>query len=256
MSAFRKTILITGASSGLGEGMAREFAAKHRNLCLCARRVERLEALKSELESQHPEITVSIRALDVNQHDAVFSVFQAFYQEFGAIDRFIINAGMGKGASIGTGYFSANKETAETNFIAALAQCEAAMEILRDQRHGHLVMMSSMSAFRGLPRAITVYAATKSAVASLAEGIRADLMKSKGEAGDIAVSTIFPGYIRSEINEKMKHTPFMIDTETGCRLLAKTIDKEPVKACVPRWPWALMAYLMKRLPLSWVLKLT
>ncbi|MGM0524602.1 MAG: SDR family oxidoreductase [Pseudomonadota bacterium] len=256
MSQQRKTILITGASSGLGQGMAREFAAQGRNLCLCARRLERLEELKQELQSEYTNITVSIKTLDVNEHDDVFRVFQEFKQEFGTIDRFIINAGMGKGAAIGTGYFKANKATAETNFVAALAQCEAAMEILREQEAGHLVTISSMSAFRGLPRAMTVYAATKAGLASLTEGIRADLLKTYGSNSPIKVSTIFPGYIRSEINEKVKNTPFMIDTKTGCRLLAKAINKEPVTAYVPRWPWALMAFLMKRLPLKWVLKLS
>ena len=256
MAQQRNTILITGASSGLGQGMAREFAKQGRNLCLCARRVDRLEALKAELEQQNANIQVSIKALDVNQHDDVFSVFNEFKQEFGSIDRFIINAGMGKGAALGTGYFHANKATAETNFVAALAQCEAAMTILREQQQGHLVTISSMSAFRGMPRAMTVYAATKAGLASLTEGIRADLMKTYGSNSPVKVSTIYPGYIRSEINEKVKNTPFMVDTETGCRLLAEAINKEPVKAYVPRWPWALMAFLMKRLPLKWVLKLS
>lgn len=248
----RKTILITGASSGLGEGMAREFAKRGRNLALCARRTERLDALKVALEKQYPQIKISVKALDVNQHDDVFAVFKAFQHEFGSIDRVIVNAGMGKGAALGTGYFYANVQTAQTNFVAALAQCEAALEIFRAQNDGHLVTISSISALRGMPRAMTVYAATKAGLLSLTEGIRADLMKSRSP---IKVSAILPGYIRSEINEKVKNTPFMIDTETGCRKLVKAIEKEPVQAYVPSWPWALIGFLMKRLPLKWVMKL-
>jgi Short-chain dehydrogenases of various substrate specificities len=248
----RKTILITGASSGLGEGMAREFAKHGRNLALCARRTERLDALKQELEKTYPEIKVSVKALDVNQHDDVFAVFKAFKEEFGSIDRVIVNAGMGKGASLGTGYFYANVQTAQTNFVAALAQCEAALEIFREQNSGHLVTISSISALRGMPRAMTVYAATKAGLLALTEGIRADLIKSRSP---IKVSAILPGYIRSEINEKVKNTPFMIDTETGCRKLVQAIEKEPVQAYVPTWPWAFIGFLMKRLPLKWVMKL-
>lgn len=248
----RKTILITGASSGLGEGMAREFAKQSRNLALCARRTERLDALKQELEQKYPSIKVSVKALDVNQHDDVFEVFKAFKEEFGSIDRVIVNAGMGKGASLGTGYFYANVQTAQTNFVAALAQCEAALEIFREQNSGHLVTISSISALRGMPRAMTVYAATKAGLLALTEGIRADLIKSRSP---IKVSAILPGYIRSEINEKVKNTPFMIDTETGCRKLVQAIEKEPVQAYVPSWPWALIGFLMKRLPLKWVMKL-
>ena len=246
----RKTILITGASSGLGRGMAREFAKAGRNLALCARRTDRLAELKAELEAAHPGIRVSIRALDVNQYEQVFEVFKAFRDEFGSLDRVIVNAGIGKGQPVGTGYFHANRKTAETNFVAALAQCEAAVEIFRAQKAGHLVMISSMSAIRGMPRNLTTYAASKAAVAALAEGIRADLLRTP-----IKVSTIFPGYIRSEINEKVKKTPFMVDTETGCRALVAAIEREPAEASVPRWPWAALGFLMKRLPLSAVSKM-
>lgn len=246
----RKTILITGASSGLGRGMARVFASKGHDLALCARRTDRLEELKAELEAAHSDIRIAILALDVLHYDQVFTVFKTFQQDFGTIDRIIINAGMGKGQPIGTGYFYANRQTAETNFVAALAQCEAAMEIFRDQNNGHLVMISSMSAMRGMPKNLTTYAATKAGVAALAEGIRAEMIGKP-----IKVTTIYPGYIRSEINEKVKNTPFMIDTESGCRLLAAAIDREPNNASVPAWPWRPLGFLMRHLPLGLVAKM-
>ena len=142
----RQNILITGASSGLGYGMALEYAKMGRNLALCARRVERLDALKAELQQVNPNIKVVCKALDVNEHDDVFTVFKEFDNEMGGLDRIIVNAGMGKGASIGTGYFYANKQTATTNFVSALAQMEAAMEIFRERNAGHLVTISSVSA--------------------------------------------------------------------------------------------------------------
>ncbi len=138
----RQNILITGASSGLGKGMAIEFAKMGRNLALCARRMDNLEALKQELLTINPDIKVFIRSLDVNDHDQVFEVVKAFAEDLGNLDRVIVNAGMGKGASIGTGYFKANKQTAVTNFVSALAQCEAAMENFRRQKEGHLVTIS------------------------------------------------------------------------------------------------------------------
>jgi short-subunit dehydrogenase len=217
----RKTILITGASSGLGLGMAKQFAANGHNLALCARRVENLEQLKAELIKNNPSIRVEIRSLDVNDHDAVFDVFKAFKADFGEIDRIIINAGMGKGASLGTGYFHANRQTAMTNFVAAIAQAEAALEIFRAQNHGHLVTISSVSAVRGFRRALTVYAATKAGLSTLTEGIRVDLLGTP-----IKVSCIHPGFIRTEINEKVKKVPFIVDLETGCKALVKAIDSE------------------------------
>ncbi|AJD49809.1 short chain dehydrogenase [Isoalcanivorax pacificus W11-5] len=246
-----KTILITGASSGLGEGMAREFAARGYDLALCARRVERLEALRNELKQKHPQVRVEVRALDVLDYEQVFEVFRAFRTDFGRLDRVIVNAGMGKGQPLGTGYFWANRQTAETNFVAALAQCEAAMEIFREQNSGHLVMISSMSAMRGMPKNLTTYAATKAGVALLAEGLRSEMLGKP-----IKVTTLFPGYIRSEINEKVKNTPFMVDTETGCRALVNAIEKEKATACVPAWPWTMIGMLMRNLPLSVVRKMS
>lgn len=247
----RKNILITGASSGLGRGMAIEFAKMGRNLALCARRVDRLESLKAELMTINPHIHVIIKALDVNDHDAVFKVFNEFKQELGQLDRVIVNAGMGKGASIGTGYFEANKQTAITNFVSALAQCEAAVGIFREQNSGHLVTISSISAVRGFRRALNVYAATKAAISSLSEGLRIDLARTP-----IKVSTIHPGFIRSEINEKVEKVPFMVDTETGCKAIVKAVEKERANSYVPSWPWSILQLIMRIAPLSMLAKMS
>ena len=247
----RKNILITGASSGLGKGMAIQFAKQGSNLALCARRLENLESLKAELEQINPTITVIIKTLDVNDHPAVFDIFNQFKAELGSLDRVIINAGMGKGASIGTGYFHANKQTAETNFIAALAQAEAAMEIFRAQNSGHLVTISSISAVRGFRRAMTVYAATKAAITSLSEGIRVDVMHTP-----IKVSCIHPGFIRSEINETVEKVPFIVDTETGCKALVKAINKEKANSFVPNWPWSFLHWILRIVPISTLRKMS
>ena len=244
-----KTILITGASSGIGAGMAREFAKKGYNLAICARRLDRLKGLKQELENKY-NIQVIVKVLDVTDYEKVFQVFREFKTDFGTIDRIIVNAGVGDGRRIGKGKFEINRATIETNFISALAQSEAAVEIFREQQFGHLVMISSMSAIRGMAKHLTAYGASKAAVAYLAEGIRAELLHTK-----IKVSTIFPGYIRTEINEGAKKLPFEIDVETGSYLLVKAIEKQPVKAYVPHWPWLPLSLVMKVLPLSLVNKL-
>ena len=244
-----KTILITGASSGIGAGMARKFAQMGYNLAICARRLERLETLKQELEQQYG-IRVIAKSLDVTNYDQVFQVFREFKQDFGQLDRIIVNAGVGEGRRIGKGNFAINKATVETNFISALAQCEAAVEIFREQNSGHLVMISSMSAIRGMPKHLTAYGASKAAVAHLAEGIRAELIDTP-----IQVTTIFPGYIRTEINEGAKKLPFEVDEKTGSRLLAAEIEKAPIKAYVPKWPWLPLGLAMKVLPLKLVNKL-
>lgn len=233
----RNNILITGASSGLGKGMALEFAKQGCNLALCARRVENLEALRSEILTIDPALKVFIRPLDVANAEDVFTVFQAFAEDFkstgGALDRVIVNAGIGKGAPLGKGYASQNMQTAIINFCGALSQFEAALEIFRAQNHGHLVAISSISAFRGYPFAMNVYAATKAGLKSLAEGARIDLLNKP-----IKVTSVFPGYIASEMTDKIgKKPPFIIPLEKGARLLVKAINKEKNNAYVPFWPW-------------------
>ena len=248
---FRKNILITGASSGLGEEMARMYAAKGHNLALCARRLENLETLRNDLAAKYPSITIAIKSLDVCDYDQVFVVFREFQKELGSLDRIIVNAGMGKGASLGTGYFKANRQTAETNFIAAIAQCEAAMEIFREQNAGHLVTISSMSALRGLPGSVSVYSASKAALRNLTESIRVDMMDSP-----IAVSCILPGFILTPINERRKQAPFRVDLQTGCRAIVKAIDKEVGEAKVPAWPWVPLGWILNMAPLWLVRKLS
>jgi short-subunit dehydrogenase len=246
-----RTILITGASSGLGAEMARQFGALGYDLALCARRTEKLDALKAEILADRPDARVEVRALDVNDDDQVFAVFRAFQADFGTIDRVIINAGLGKGAPLGTGRYDANRETAMTNFVAALAQSEAAMEIFRAQNAGHFVMISSMSAVRGMPKTLTTYAATKAGVAHLAEGLRAELYGKP-----IKVTVLYPGYIASEMNDKIaKPTPLMATTEKGVKAMVDAIEKEKGSAAVPRWPWGPLGAVMKHAPMPLFKKL-
>lgn len=239
------TTLITGASSGLGAEMARQLAARGHDLALCARRTDRLEELRAEVLAAHPGTRVAVRALDVTDHDAVFRVFEEFRDELGGLDKVVVNAGLGKGQPLGTGRFDANLQTAETNFIGALAQTEAAAAIFREQGRGHLVMVSSFSALRGMPRNITTYAATKAGVAHLAEGFRADV-----HGTDIKVTVLYPGYIESEMSGTSARTPLMTSTEKGVRAMVEAIEKEKASARVPAWPWVPLGVVVKRLPVG------
>lgn len=246
----RGVVLVTGASAGLGEEMARQFADLGYDLALCARRTERLDALAAEITARTGR-RVETAALDVTDADAVPAVFARFAESFGAIDRVVVNAGIGKGAALGTGRADANRATAMTNFVGALTQTEAALEIFRRQQRGHLVLISSMSALRGMRKAMTTYAATKAGVAALAEGLRSERIPG------VDVSVVYPGYIRSEMNEHVtQKVRFMVDTPTGVRSMVEAIEKRRPKAYVPAWPWVPIGFLMKVLPLSVVRKLT
>ncbi|UFS99858.1 SDR family oxidoreductase [Nocardia huaxiensis] len=247
----RQKILITGASSGLGAGMAREFARRGRDLALCARRVSNLEELRAELLAANPGITVAVRALDVDDHAAVPKVFEELRAELGGLDRVIVNAGIGKGARLGTGRADANIATATTNFVSALAQAEAALSIFRKQESGHLVLISSMSAVRGLPGAKAAYSASKAGLSALGEGLAIELRGTP-----IKVSTVQPGFIATDMSARAGDAKLVAPLDKGVNSMVAAIEREAVRACVPEWPWRVLDFVMPHLPRAFMAKMS
>lgn len=244
MGKTRNNILISGASSGLGEEMAKRFAAQGKNLALCARRLDRLEALREELLAANPGISVAIGALDVTDHDAVMRVFGELKDELGGLDRVVVNAGLGKGAKIGSGRADANLATARTNFIGALSQAEAALGIFRGQQYGHLVLVSSISADRGLPGPMAVYSASKAGVAALGEALASELSGT-----DIAVTTLLPGYIATDMAAKSgEPSALTADLNEGVTAMIAAIEKEPRRAALPGLKWQGIDLALRFLP--------
>jgi short-subunit dehydrogenase len=223
--------------------MARAFAAKGRDLALCARRTDRLDDLKAELLQRYPNISVAVAELDVNDHDRVPEVFAALAAQIGGLDRVIVNAGIGKGAPLGSGKLWANKATIETNLVAALVQIESALEIFKGQGSGHLVLISSVLGNKGVGGVKAAYAASKAGVSSLGESLRAEYA-----SGPIRVTVIEPGYIESEMTAKTAKTMLMLDNETGVAKMVDAIERERGRAIVPGWPWAPLVAMLKVLP--------
>jgi len=249
----RQRIFITGASSGLGRGMARAFAARGRDLALVARRLDQLEQLRDELLTAHPGIQVVVGRLDVDDPDAVATVVPQLADELGGLDRFIANAGLGKGAPVGTGGARPNRQVLVTNVLGTHACCEAAVALFRAQGRGHLVVISSVAGVRGMGNTRTAYATSKAAGAVLAEGIRADLLGDRATRG-IRVTTVHPGFIATDINVG-RRGPLTVDLDTGVAALTSAIEREPVRAYVPEWPWRPAAGMLRVLPLPLVRRL-
>ncbi|MEU7628794.1 SDR family oxidoreductase [Nocardia sp. NPDC049220] len=247
----RTRILITGASAGLGAAMARDFARKGRHLALCARRLDALTALRAELMAAHPGIVVAVRALDVDDHAAVPRAFGELRDELGGLDRVIVNAGIGKGAVIGGGRPGANLATMTTNLVSALAQAEAALEIFRAQHSGHLVLISSMSAVRGLPGKKAAYSASKAGLAALGEALATELAGSP-----IAVTTLLPGFIATDMAARAGDTRMVVSLDKGVAAMVAAIEKERRRACVPAWPWRLIDLVLPYLPDAAILRMS
>src|ERR1700754_2807705 len=223
--------------------MARAFAAKGRDLALCARRTDRLDELKIELSQQYPGITVAVAALDVNDHEQVPKVFAELSDMLGGIDRVIVNAGIGKGAPLGSGKLWANKATIETNLVAALVQIETAIEMFKAAGGGHLVLISSVLAHKGVPGVRAAYAASRAGVSSLGQSLRAEYAK-----GPIKVTVIEPSYIESEMTAKAETTKLMVDNESGTTAVGDATERQPGRAAVPSWPWAPLVQVRRLLP--------
>ena len=202
----------------------------------------RLDKLKAELTERHPGINIAVAALDVNDHEQVPKVFAELEDQLGGIDRVIVNAGIGKGAPLGSGKLWANKQTIETNLVAALVQIETAMRCSRILAAGACCDVLGFGN-KGVPGVKAAYAASKAGVSSLGESLRAEY-----PSGPIKVTVLEPGYIESEMTAKSGSTMLMVDNESGTKAMVNAIERETGRAAVPWWPWAPLVQLMKVLP--------
>lgn len=244
-----KTILITGASAGIGYHLAKAFARRGYHLALAARRLDALLALKAELQQAHPAIRVEIAALDVAQLDTVAPAIEAFAAAFGGLDIVVANAGIGDGGGmIGSGGFARDAAVIQTNVLGAMATLDAAIAIFRRQQRGQAVAIASVAAARGLPGA-GAYSTSKAAIA-----VYADTARSELHGTGITVTTLYPGYIDTAINNKMKSRPFLITVEDGAERIAKLIERRVQERAVPGLPWAAVMRLLRVLPTALVAK--
>jgi len=176
-------------------------------------------------------------------------VFAELRTELGGLDRVVVNAGLGRGAPLGTGRADANRETVVTNLVGGLAQVEAAMVGFRAQAAGHLVVVSSMAALRGLPGSTTAYAASKAGIAHLAEGLRLELLGSRAR---IDVTVLYPGYVASEMTDRPDGRgsgPLMASTARAVRSMVRAVEARKPSAYVPALPWAPLGLVLRHAPL-------
>jgi NADP-dependent 3-hydroxy acid dehydrogenase YdfG len=187
-----KTVLITGASSGIGEATARRLSALGHRVVIGARRTDRLLALAEELRSQGA--TVSAIELDVTSLDSVRAFAEFALAQHGRIDVLINNAGVMPLSPIADLRIADWEQMIDVNLRGVLYGIAAVLPQMRAQGGGHIVNISSVSGHRVDPTA-AVYSATKFAVAALSEGLRQ-------ESRDIRVTVVSPGLTRSELTAR------------------------------------------------------
>ncbi len=237
-----KTILITGASSGIGKALSFEMARKGYRLGLMARNTAALESIREELSELPGSSQVVVAGLDVTDYTAVFDVIQDLARRLNGFDTIFINAGIGLGEKIGRGDFEKARKTIEVNLIGAIATADAAVQHFLEQGGGHIVGVSSVAAFRGMPRA-SAYSASKAGLATYLEALRAETLRK-----NIHVTVLYPGYIDTPLNDMLPNRPFVIPVEKGAAIIAKLIEKKVKRSTVPVFPWNIAGKLLRFLP--------
>lgn len=188
-----KVVLITGASSGIGEATARRLAAAGHHLVLGARRTDRLAALAKDIEADPGSVLPHV--LDVTDPDSMQSFAAAAHNRFGRIDVLVNNAGVMPLSRLDALRTDEWNRMIDVNLRGVLHGIAAVLPIMQAQHGGHIVNIASVSGLRVDPTA-AVYSATKFAVRALSEGLRQ-------ENNEVRVTVISPGLTSSELTRSI-----------------------------------------------------
>jgi len=236
-----KSIFITGASSGLGETIAAEFARRGYAIAIAARRVERIQALAGRLRDEGAAAVLPV-ALDVTDFASIDAALERAAREFGRLDVVVANAGVGYSLPVGRGKFEQVRQTIDTNLTGAIATLEFALPRLRAQGGGQLVAITSVAGSRGMPF-MGAYSAAKAGLHRYVQALRAEVKHEP-----IVVTELAPGYIDTDMNRGVKSRPFVIPLEKGGAILARMIERGVGHRYVPAWPWTIVVPLLQLLP--------
>ena len=231
-------VFLTGASSGLGEALARHYAARGAALGLVARRGELLGPLRQSLGS-----ACETYAADMRDAAAMRACAEAFTGRHGLPDVVIANAGISHGNL--TEFpedVEAFRDMLEVNVLGMVNTFHPFVAAMREAGRGQLVGIASVAGIRGLPGA-TGYSASKAAAVRYLEGLRVELRGT-----GVAVTTISPGYVATPMTARNPYRmPFILDADDAARRFARVIEARRRHAIVP-WPMAIVGSLMALIP--------
>ena len=231
-------VFITGASSGIGEALARYYARSSKVIGLAARRKAQLDTLAGSLQ-----VECATYALDVSDAEATVRAAGDFVQRFGAPDLVIANAGV----SVGThgddpADMAKLRRVLDVNVVGLAATLAAFAPSMREARAGTLCGIASVAGFRGLPGA-GAYSSSKAAAISWLEALRVELRGS-----GVAVVTICPGYIDTPMTQVNRYRmPFLLPADEAARRIARAIEAKRRFAVIP-WQMAIVGRIMRLLP--------
>lgn len=221
------TAIITGASSGIGSELARQLAAAGVRVGLTARREAELEALAASIREAGG--TAVVAPGDATDPASTRAALARLIEGLGPIDLLIANAGVGLGESPSKFSADAFDRMVRVNLIAVGYAIEAVLPSMLERRRGHLVGISSLAAFRGLPGSAG-YSATKAGLTALLEGFRPQLRKP-----GITVTAVHPGFIRTPMTAGGGFQPFLMDADRAARIILRGIARKRRRVDFP-WP--------------------
>jgi short-subunit dehydrogenase len=224
-----KTVLITGASSGIGRGLALALSQRGAKVGLVARRADQLETLVREIEAANGH-AVALPA-DVLNGASLKSAAERLRSTFGPIDVLIANAGVGATVDGSELKGSAVAEVINVNVLGAANSVEAVVPEMVKRGSGHLVVISSLAAYRGLPKS-AAYCASKAAVSAFFESLRLDL-----QPRGINVTIIHPGFIKTPLTAgRQAQMPFLMELDDAVARIVAAIEKRKKSYA---FPWQL-----------------
>ena len=231
-------VFITGASSGIGESLARHYATADSVVGLAARRQDLLENLAKRLPGG-----AATYALDVTDTAALQAAATDFIARFGLPDIVIANAGISVGTSGGEIADSAKlQRVLQVNVVGMAASLAAFAPAMKSAGRGTLVGISSVAGFRGLPGS-GAYSASKAAATTWLESLRVELAGS-----GVAVVTICPGFIDTPMTQVNRYRmPFLMSSDEAARRFARAIEAKRRIAVIP-WQMAVVGSLLRALP--------
>jgi short-subunit dehydrogenase len=240
-----RSVLITGASSGIGEALARAYAGAGMSLALSGRDPERLETVRAACVGMGA--AARARVLDVTDA-AAMAAWLAHQEATAAPDLVIANAGVSAGTGGGGESGQQARRILSINLDGVLNTVLPAVEHMMarragpDGRRGQIAIMSSLASFRGFPGA-PAYCASKAAARIWGEGLRGELHRH-----GIAVSVICPGYVRTRMTEKNRFPmPLLMDADRAARIIKRGLERDRPRISFP-WPMVALVWLLAALP--------
>mgnify|MGYP004510414827 FL=1 len=209
-----KVILITGASSGIGEGIARELGKAGANVFMGARRLDRINALAAEIRSAGGEAEAAV--LDVTSRQSMADFVQAAREKWGRIDVLINNAGIMPLSPLSACKQDEWERTIDVNIKGVLWGIGAVLPIMEAQGSGQIINIGSIGALSVVPTA-AVYCATKFAVRAISDGLRQ-------ESSNIRVTCVNPGVVESELASTITHPETMAAMDAYRAIALKPAD--------------------------------